>query len=171
MEAEFRRIQEIPASLHKGAIERAVHAFIVETDTDSDPVGFYNQTLQRIAAAVIYKQPGVDFWLMHAYGEVAVYAIATIQVDIDGRLCYWVSQAWVSPEWRHDPVVKAGFEKMKAHAEDSLCAHFVIVTSRDPHAFCKFLGPKMRPYATIIKQELSAAIPKGVPNGLHTRSD
>jgi len=171
MEPEFQRTTEIPPSLHKGAIERAVHAFVVETVTDeeTDPDGFYNQTIQRIAAAVIFKQPGQEFWLMHAYGEVSAYALATVQIAIDGRLCYWVAQTWVSPEWRGDPIVKKGFEKMKAYATDIFCAHFVIVTTRDTEAFCRFLGPKMRPYATIIKQELSAAIPKGVPNGLHTR--
>ncbi len=159
MEPEFQRIQEIPAALHKGAIERAVTEFIQEIELDADAVGFYNQTLQRIAAATIFKQPGHDFWLQHAYGEVSAYALASFQTDIDGRLCYWVSQTWVSPEWRHSQNVKQGLEKMRAWAEGNFCAHFVIVTSRDANAFCKFLGPKMRPYATIIKQELSAAIP------------
>lgn len=168
MEPDFQLTTEIPPSLHKGAIERAVTEFVKETGVDAHPVGFYNQSLQRIARATIFKMPGEFFWLMHAYGEVSAYALATIQNDIDGRLCYWVSQTWVSPEWRHDPVVKKGYERMKQHAENSFCNHFVIVTSREPKAFCKFLGPKMRPYATIIKQELGAATPKGVANGLHT---
>lgn len=169
MEPQFQRITEIPPSLHKGAIERAVHAFIVETGADADPDGSYNQTIQRIAASLIFKQPAQEVWMMHAYGEVSAYALASVQIDIDGRLCYWVAQTWVSPEWRGDDAVKRGFEKMKAHATDIFCAHFVIVTTRNPEAFCRFLGPKMRPYATIIKQELSAAIPKGVPDG-HTSS-
>jgi hypothetical protein len=161
MQPEFKITREIPSTLTPGAVERAVDAFVKESilkeRLDVEPFGFYNQTLQRIAAATFLKTPGVDFWMAHAYGEVIGYAIANITTDIDMRLCYWVSQSWVAPEWRQDPLVKQSWENVRLHAEYSLCSHLVVVSCRNSKAFCRWLGGNFEPYATLLKEELGAA--------------
>lgn len=158
MEPEFQIVRHLSAELNKTAIERAVKKFVKETAMDVDPVGFYNQTLQRIAAATFLNQPGQDFWLAHAYGEVVGYALASYQTDLDMRLCYWVAQSWVDPEWRGHSIVKNSWAAIRAHAEKSLCAHLVVVSSRNVDAHCRWLGGEMKPYATILKESLGAAI-------------
>lgn len=172
MDLEFKLTREIPKALNSGALQRAVEKFVVACDMNGvDPEGFYSQTLQRIAAATYLNQPGCDFWLAHAYGEVAGYALASVSVDVDSRLTYWVAQSWVDPQWRGHPIVKQSWQAIRKRANDLLCAHLVIVSCRNPRAECRWLGEGMGIYATLLKQELSAAIPQGVPNGLFTGSN
>lgn len=165
MEPELKLTREIPRSLNKGAVERAVEQFIVACDMNVDPVGFYNQTLQRIASATYLQQPGNDFWLAEAYGEVAGYGLASVSIDIDSRLTYWVAQSWVDPMWRGHKIVKESWQAIRKRARDLMCAHLIVVSCRNPKAQCRWLGEGMEIYGTLLKQELGAAIPKGVSNG------
>lgn len=171
MEPQLCLTREIPKSLNKGAVERAVEGFIKACDMNVDPVGFYNQTLQKIASATYMRQVGQDFWLAEAYGEVAGYAIASVSVDIDNRLTYWVAQSWVDPMWRGHKIVKESWQSIRQRARDLMCAHLVVVSCRNPLAECRWLGEGMEIYSTLLKQELGAAIPQGVANGVLARSD
>lgn len=168
MQPELKLTQEIPKSLNKGAIERAVEQFVVACNMDVDPIGFYNQTIQKIAAATYLKQPGADFWLAEAYGEVAGYALGSVSVDLDSRLTYWVAQTWVDPIWRNNKIVKESWQAIRKRARELMCAHLVVISCRNPQAECRWLGEGMEIYATLLKQELSAAIPQGELNGLLT---
>lgn len=170
-EPAFRLIKELPP-LNPGAIERAVEKFVAACEMHVDWVGFYNQTLQRISAATYLNQPGNDFWLADADGEVAGYALASVSVDIDSRLTYWVAQSWVDPAWRGHEIVKKSWQEIRKRARELMCAHLVIVSCRNPKAECRWLGEGMEIYATLLKQELGlgAAIPQGVENGLYSRS-
>lgn len=168
---ELTLTRELPKSLNSGAIERGVQKFVTACDMDVDPIGFYNQTLQRIAGATFLKTPGQDFWLAHAYGEVAGYALASVSVDIDARLTYWVAQSWVDPLWWGDPIVKESWQAIRKRARELLCAHLMIVSCRNPEAQCRWLGEGVQIYATLLKQELGAALPQGVTNGLHAGSN
>lgn len=170
MHPQFQRIREFPP-LNPGAIERAVENFVAACDMNVDPIGFRNQTLQRIAAATYLQQPGNDFWLAVHLGEVAGYALASVSVEIDLRLTYWVAQSWVDPKWRGNSVVKQSWQAIRQRARDLMCAHLVIVSCRNPAAECRWLGEGMEIYSTLLKQELGAANPQGVENGLYTRSD
>jgi hypothetical protein len=110
-------------------------------------------------------QPGAEFWLAHAYGEVAGYALASVSVEIDARLTYWVAQSWVSPVWRGHPVVRQSWEALKRRAQELFCAHIVVVSCRNVKAHQRWLGKGTQVYSTLLKQELGAAIPQGVNNG------
>lgn len=168
MDPQFQLIRELPKALNAGAIERAVQKFVTACAMDVDPIGFYNQTLQRIAGATFLGQAGGEFWLAHAFGEVAGYALASVSIDIDSRLTYWVAQSWVDPIWRGSPVVKQSWQAIRKRAADLMCAHLVIVSCRNPKAECRWLGEGMQIYATLLKQELGAAVPQGATNGRQT---
>lgn len=171
METELKLTKEIPKALNSGAVERAVEKFVkacINRMHGVDPIGFYNQTLQRIAGATYLAQPGQDFWLAHAYGEVAGYALASVSIDVDARLTYWVAQSWVDPIWRGDKVVKQSWEAIRKRASELLCAHLMVVSCRNPRAECRWLGGGMTIYGTLLKQELGAAIPQGATNGVLT---
>lgn len=169
MKPEFKLTKEIPKSLNAGAIERAVSQFVVACDMNVDATGFYNQTLQKIVAATYMGQPGQDFWLAHAYGEVAGYALGSVSVDIDSRLTYWVPQTWVDPAWRGDAIVKESWQAIRKRARELMCAHLMITSCRNPRAECRWLGEGMEIYATLLKQDLGAATSKGVSNGILAR--
>jgi hypothetical protein len=168
MEPELKLTNKIPDSLNKMAVERAVANFVAACDMNCDPSGFYNNTIQRIAAATFLNQPGQDFWLAEAYGEVAGYALASVVVDFDTRLTYLVAQSWVDPIWRGHPVVKQSWEALRERAKKLLCQSLQIVSCRNPQAECRWLGGGMQVFSSILKQELGAATPKGVANGLYT---
>lgn len=171
MEPELKLTREIPKALNSGAIERAVEGFVSACNLNVDPVGFYNQTLQRIAGATYLAQPGAEFWLAHAYGEVAGYALASVSVDIDARLSYWVAQSWVDPAWRGHTSVKQGWRALQKRARELFCSHLLVVSCRTPKAHRRWLGDGTEIYGTILRQGVGAAIPQGVNNGLHARTN
>lgn len=171
MDLQLKLTKELPKSLNDGAIERAVEKFVIACKMNVDYMGFYNQTIQRIAGATYLNQPGSEFWLAEAYGEVAGYALGSVCMDVDARLTYWVAQSWVDPVWRGHPIVKQSWEAIRKRARQLMCAHLMIVSCRNPRAECRWLGGGMEIYATLLKQDLSAAIPEGVGNGVHTRTN
>jgi len=143
----------LPWNLNPGAIERAVNRFMDEVDVKGDAEGFFNQTLQRIAGATT-GTPNQDFWMAVDGHEVAGYALASRVVDIDGSLCYWASQAWVAPEFRHLPCVKEGYDRIFDRAKKLLCRYVILVSTRHHKAYCRFLGRGAHEYATLLKVNL-----------------
>lgn len=143
----------LPPTLNPGAIERAIQKFILEVDTHGNTVGFFNQTLETIANATFLKTGG-DFWLLEEDGEVVAYLIASISKDVDGTLCYWLSQAWVSPQYRGKPCVKEWYEKVREQAKKYLCRHIMIVSGRGAKAYCRWLGHGTHLYTAMLKEDL-----------------
>lgn len=147
--------RELPKDLNPKAIERAVERFLLEVDCKGDLVGFFNQTIQKIAAATFLRIPGQDFWLATQDGEVAGYALASVVNDIDGSLCYWATQCWADPKFRALPWVKQGYDKIFDHAKNVLCRYVVLVSTRDDKAYCRFLGRGAHKYASLLKIDLN----------------
>lgn len=149
----FQIVKDLPP-LKPLAIEEAIYAFISEIDVKGDPVGFYNQTINSIAASTYLRQGG-DFWLAHEDGQVIAYALGHVTRDIDNRLTYWLSQAWIRPSHRGLSFAKECWEKMRQQAKHYMCAHIVVVSGRSNNeAYCRFLGPNYAPYATLLKEDL-----------------
>ena len=149
----YEIFRELPP-LKPLAIEDAIYAFISEIDVKGDPIGFFDQTVGSIAAATYLKQGG-DFWLAHEDGEVIAYALGHVTRDVDNRLTYWLSQAWIRKDRRGLPFAKECWEKMRQQAKNYLCAHIIVVSGRDNNeAYCRFLGTGMKPYATLLKEDI-----------------
>jgi len=140
------------------SIETAVNQFLKSSHVGRgvNLDGFFNQTIESIAAATIYS-PNNDsrqFWIIEDEGDVLAYYLAHVGKDIDNRLCYWITQAWAHPSIRHLPIIKEGWAQMRAEAKRLMCAHIVIPSSRNAKAYCRFLGKGWHQYATLLKEDL-----------------
>lgn len=150
-------VGEIPKDLEPRAIENAVQAFIKDSKIErfhlSGP-GFYNQTLEAIALATIFKTPGKFFWLAWHEGKVLAYCLSSVARDIDNRLTYHLEQAWVAPEVRRHPIVKQWYQLFREHAKQLLCSHITVVSCRNTKAYLRFLGANWHQYLTVLKEDL-----------------
>jgi hypothetical protein len=152
---DFRVVKVIPEGMAP-QIEEAVKDFIRTSHTPHgvDHQGFYQQTLRAIANASYLNQGG-DLWLGIIDGELVTYILAHVGQDIDQKLSYTVSQAWVRDDQRGQRWVKQAWEKVRQRAKDCLCGHFMIISSRgNDAAYCRFLGKGFHYYASMLKEEL-----------------
>lgn len=152
---DFALAKSIPTGIAP-QIQLAVRDFMASSHLPAgvDAEGFYNQTLQAIAAASYLNQGG-DLWLGFIDGVLVTYILAHISNDFDGRLAYTVSQAWVRKDQRGKAWVKEAWLKVRQRAKDCLCKHFVALSSRgNAKAYCRFLGKGFRLYGEILKEEL-----------------
>lgn len=154
----LRRVRHLnELSLRPKAIEEAVEAFVKESDTEesgADPVGLYNQTIENIFYYSQCPDESRQFWMSDEDGEVMSYAMCHISKDVDNKLCYWITQAWVHPVLRGSKQVKAWFEVFRQEAKKNLCSHIIVPSSRGVEAYCRFLGKGWRPYVTLLKEDL-----------------
>lgn len=148
-------VREIPKNLIPN-IEEAISLFIQESGVKGDPVGVFNQTIESIANATYLKGNG-DFWLAEDNG-VAAYILAHVTKDIDNRLTYWIGQAYVRKDYRGDSLVKEWWEDVRQEAKSKFCRHLVIVSSRNPRAYERFLGHGMEHYADLLMENLDGTI-------------
>lgn len=151
----FEVVKEIPSEFSK-QIEEGVKDFIKSSHIGFgvDAEGFYHQTLEAIANAT-YLHTGGEFWLGVQDNQVVTYILASFNKNIDGKLCYWVSQAWVRKDQRGKPWVKWAWEKLRQRAKDCFCKHVVVISSREnDDVYCRFLGEGFHKYATILKEEI-----------------
>lgn len=153
-EPSFEITKSIPKGLSK-QIEAAVADFVKTSHLPKgiDPAGFYHQTIQSIAQSAVLGGAG-DFWLGVHEGLVVVYVLAHLGNDLDGRLTYTISQAWVHRNYRGNQIVKAWWLQIKQRARDCFAKHMVIISSRNPRAYERFLGDGMAQYCTMLRQDL-----------------
>jgi hypothetical protein len=151
----LRKVKEIPATLSPKAIERAVTSFIDQSHAENvDRDGYFNQIIENIAAVVVFQTPGRYFWIAEADGEVIAWALTHISKDVDNKLCYWQTDAWVDPKWRRKPEVKQWNKFLEEDAKANFCKHILIPSSRGEKAYCRFLGEGWHPYVVLLKKDL-----------------
>lgn len=151
----LRKVKELPATLNPKAIERAVAAFIDQSHAENvDKDGYFNQTIENIASVVITQTPGRYFWLAEEDGEVIAWALTHVSKDVDNKLCYWQTDAWVDPKWRHKPEVKQWNKLLEEDAKANFCKHIIIPSSREPKAYCRFLGEGWHTYVVLLKKDI-----------------
>lgn len=154
-EPYFRLTHEIPQNMAP-QVENAVKDFMKTSHMPPgvDLNGFYQQTLKSIANASYLRQGG-DLWIGTIGGELVTYVLAHIGQDIDFRLTYTVTQAWVRKDHRGKKWVREAWENIRQRAKSCLCGHFMVISSRgNDKAYCRFLGKGFRPYASILKEEI-----------------
>lgn len=156
---EWKLIRHLPKHLNNKAIEKAVQTFITDTTQYGqgiNPIGMFNSTIQSIAQACVLTHDGTggDFWAaIGDDGEVYAYSLAKILIDIDNTPTYWVTQGWISKQYRHH-YLKMGWKALEAHARANLCKHMINVTDRHAKAYLRFLGDEWHTYATLLKKDL-----------------
>lgn len=150
----FGIYKEIPEWAPK-QLDRAVWDFIDSSGIPNgvDVNGVYQGTLEAITGAT-YLSSGGEFWLGHLNQEVLIYVIAHITRDIDNKLTYHVSQAWVRKDYRGKPIVKEWWNKIRARAKNLMCSHIMVTSTRGVESYCKFLGKGWHLYAHLLKEDI-----------------
>jgi hypothetical protein len=132
--------------------------FVKESHTvesGADPLGLYQQTLESIAACTVFRHDDSrNFWVADKDGEVMAYAMTHVSKEVDNKLCYWATQAWVHPALRNTPLVKEMWNVLRNDAVESLAEHIIIPSSRGSRGYCRFLGKNWKPYVTLLKEDL-----------------
>jgi len=155
----FHKITNLPSELASGAIERAVNSFIQESrvlDVPLNKDGLFNQIIENIASIILFKtNPTGQFWIeIDDKGEVVTWALAHMAKDVDNTLCFIATDAWVRKDFRFKPEVKKWFEELRKEAKRNMCKHFIIPSSRNTKAYCRFLGGGFHKYVTLLKEDL-----------------
>lgn len=151
----FELAHALPEGMN-GQIQLAVMDFIASSGLPKgiDRTGFYYQTLQAIANSAILGQ-GRELWLGIRGNDLFTYILAGIGPDFDGRLAYTVSQAWVREDQRGKPWIKEAWAKVRQRAKDTLCSHFVVLSTKSrTDAYCRFLGKGFHKVSEVLKEEL-----------------
>lgn len=156
---QLRKINSLKElNLFPGAIELAVKSFVKDSHTEesgAEPQGLYQQTLEGIAAATIFRQgDSREFWIADEGGEVMAYALTHVSKDVDNKLCYWMTQAWVHPVIRGSKDVKSWIGLFEEDAKQKLCSHMIIPSSRGIDAYCRFLGQDWKLYVSLLKKDI-----------------
>lgn len=154
----LQKLNELPKTLNKGAVDRALDSFIHDSHMLSEGVneqGARQGLCDAVAASVIFKNSPDSFvWLAEEGGEVAAFALSHIRPGVDNAPCYWMTHAWVAKPHRFKPYVKDWFRGMKEDAKALNCAHILIPSSRGSRAYCRFLGGGFHEYLTILKEDI-----------------
>jgi len=134
-------------------MENAVQDFILDSMQDGDPVGMFNQTIERVAMSTFLASPQHDLWLAWVGQDVKAYLLASITKEVDNRFCYWIHQAWVDKGYRHDKkFILDSWVNIKAHAKRHHCSHLVMASIRN--GWTRYLGDEVQPYITLLKKDL-----------------
>lgn len=153
--AQFRVVQELPKGINTGEVERVVREFVNDAHIpEQEKEGLYQQTLEGIAQCLFFKMDGQQFWLAEQEGEILAYVRTHVAKDVDNQLCYWVTQAWVSPKVRGRRIVKEWFQDLRNEAKRLMCRHIIIPSSRSTKAYLRFLGKKWHVYVTLLKEDI-----------------
>lgn len=147
---KFERVEAIPEAF-SNQIRTAVLDFVISSKMpDSiDEKGFVYQTFKNMVEA---SRGNGEFWICTSGDELLGYVLATLVNDVDGRLTYWVSQAWARKDYRNSSHVKQCWERIRQRAKECLCSHIVIVAGRNAKAYKRLF--KLNDYATLLKEEI-----------------
>lgn len=153
----LQQVTKLP-DLKPGEIERAVDSFLKESGALSegvDPVGVFNQMIEGIVNITMFNtKPHKQFWLAHENGEVKAFALSHWAIDVDGKMCLWLTDAWIHPSIRGIKQAKEYFNVLREFGKKSLCKHLLVVSSRNNKAYCRFLGRGWKPFLTVLKEDI-----------------
>lgn len=150
-------IKDFPQELAK-QLDVLVKQFVWDSKISktSEFEGAVQQTVSEIGHAIFKGGDGYngDFWIAEEQGKVVAYALCSLSKDIDNKLVYWLQQVYVAPEYRNTQEVKQWYAALEERAKQLNAAHIVLIGSRKPEAYIKFLGKDWHTYATLIKKDL-----------------
>ena len=151
----LNKVRVLP-QLRPHAIEDAVSSFIEDSRVKGiDKDGMFNQTIESIAQATIFATNDAShFWLVHDGSDVMGYALAHIGKDIDNKLTYTVSQAWVHPLFRRKKIVRCWWEQIRTEAKRCLCKHIMFPASRSVRAYLRYHKNTYQQYAVLLKEDI-----------------
>lgn len=111
--------------------------------------------MENIGDIVVSRPKNRFLWLdTNADGKVSGYVLTHLSKDVDNKLCYYMTQAWLHPQFRHTSYAKEAISLLKQHAKSLWCKHIIVVSSRNTKAYLRFLGSKWHVYTTLLKEDI-----------------
>ncbi len=140
-------------------MESVVKDFCQESDKEyhscNDLNGLFQQTMENIGNVVINRPTNQFIWIdADINGKILAYVLTHISKDIDNKLCYYMTQAWLHPSLRNTGYSKQAIELLRQHAKQKWCKHIVVVSSRNTKAYLRFLGKQWHVYTTLLKEDI-----------------
>lgn len=157
---DFHVTTNIPLTLKPGAIERAVHQFVEDTEDPKIPLnkdGLYNQLITYIGNTLIARvQPHAQIWIKEDEdGEVGAFAITNFDIEVDNSLTLWLSVAWVRKQHRFTSKPKEWFHQLEEFGKASGAKHLLIPSVRGVKGYLRFVGRNnWHQYHVILKRDL-----------------
>jgi len=154
----LKKIKEIPTSLNSRQLVGAVRDFVQNSGLlahfpDADSI--CRQTVDTIMASSVLAIDGSHaFWVYVKENNLLGYALTYIGKEADGQMSFWITQAWAHPSIRRSPLIKSAFHQLREEAKRSMCSHLILPSSRSPKAYMRLLGPKIKPYLVLLKEDL-----------------
>lgn len=138
-------------------LEYHVRLFAEESnqyDIPMDEDGFYDQTILGIVRRGLANEGG-DLWLGIDNGSVTAFALTHTSVDVDNKLCFWITCAYVAKHYRGTQYFSDCYGVLEAEAKRLGAAHVVIPSSRNNAAYLRKL-PGFHPYVMLLKKDMES---------------
>lgn len=148
---QFKRIEGSFPVPH-AEIDYLVACAAKTIDIKGSKQGFYEQTLETIANAV-FRGAG-EFWLVYEGQKAYGYGIGSVAREVDNKLTYCATQAYMDPKIRRHPIVKQFWNAARERAKTLGCQHIIVVSSRSTKAYLRYLGKQWHVYATLLKEDI-----------------
>lgn len=113
--------------------------------------GYIDHTMESVISA--FNGNG-ECWIALQDGKVVGFLLAGYSKEVDNEMTFIIKQAWVHPILRRTPRVKEMLRTITLNAKSLLARHVLIVSSRNPRAYLRWLGKGWQPVSTILKGEL-----------------
>lgn len=135
------------------SLEEAVRAMHKDSYVDSymTEKGFVDHTWEGIMAAFGGQS---ECWVALQDGKVVGFLLAAYSKEIDNEPTFIIKQAWVHPIIRRTPRVKEMLGTILYNAKANLAKHVLIVSSRNPRSYLRWLGKGWSPISTVLKGDL-----------------
>jgi hypothetical protein len=113
--------------------------------------GYTDHAWDQIAAAC----NGVgELWVAMEGGKLLGFLLAGYNKDVDNAATYVLKQAWVEPSMRRTRKVKHCLATILTHAKSNFCRHVLLIASRNPRAYMRWLGRGWHQVTTVLKGDL-----------------
>jgi hypothetical protein len=113
--------------------------------------GFVDHAWEQISACAMGMG---ELWLYVEDSKVRGFLVAGKNLDVDHQPTYVIRLAWVDKALRRTPKVKEMLVTILSHAKMNFFKHVLIVSSRHPRAYLRWLGSGWMSYTTVLKGEL-----------------
>lgn len=113
--------------------------------------GYIDHTWEQIMAGM---GGNGECWIALQDGKVVGWLLAAYSKEVDNEPTFIIRQAWVDPILRRTGRVKEMLGTILFNAKSNLAKHVLIVSSRNPRAYMRWLGKGWQPVSTILKGDL-----------------
>lgn len=151
---EIKIYKSLNGEVKPSSIPKAIESFYLDSGIDIDYKGFIESTLEKFAMATYLNRGDWDLWLAHKNGDVKSYIIASVDKASNNNLCYFIHQAWIDKEYRHNGLSKETWPKLKDRAKQLFCHQMIIYSIRNYEAYKRFLGEDLTPYSEMLHLKL-----------------